>query len=224
MRALPPAWLAVSPRSRGRFRDVADVTRFRRYWDAQAGGYERRSASLEQRYLRHGRSWVATRARGDVLEVAVGTGLTLPYYPPGVRLTAVEWSPKMLDQAHRRVDELGLDARLELGDARELPFGDGTFDTVVCTYALCCIPEPERALAEAHRVLRPGGELLIADHVVSTSAPARLVQRALEVILRGNGEHLTRRPSLLLPDAGFEIVESERHGLGILERVRAVRR
>lgn len=203
---------------------MADEVRFRRHWDDQAASYERRAAYVEKRFLRQARAWVGERAHGEVLEIAAGTGLTFPLYDPGVRLTVAEWSEPMLAQARAKATELGMPVRFEHADARRLPFADNSFDAVVCTYALCCIPEPELALAQAHRVLRTGGDLLLADHVISTARPAVWVQRAIERFTRSTGEHLTRRPAALLPGLRFEIVASQRGRLGIIERVHARRR
>lgn len=171
------------------------------------------------------RQWICSRARGSVLEVAVGTGLNLPLYPAGIRLTGIEWSPGMLELAQQRRAELGVEAELREGDARSLQFPDGQFDTVVCTFSLCAIPDHEQAIAEMHRVLSPDGVLLLADHVVSTAWPVRVVQRAAEVVtVPMGGEHFRRRPSQHLRAAGFEVTESERFKLGLIERLAARKR
>jgi len=108
------------------------------------------------------RAWVCSQAAGDVLEVAIGTGLNLPFYPESTRLTGIEWSPAMLGVARGRAAKLGQSADLRGGDAYDLPFPDVSFDTVVCTFSLCAIPDERRAVAEMTRVLRPGGRLLLA--------------------------------------------------------------
>ena len=128
----------------------------------------------------------------------------------------------MLRLAEQRSAELGIAADLLEGDARELPFADGAFDTVVCTFSLCAIPEHRKAIAEMHRVLKSGGTLLLADHVVSTGWPVRLLQRAAELVtVPLGGEHFRRRPATHLRPAGFEITEEQRFKLGIIERLAA---
>ncbi|MFC7340193.1 class I SAM-dependent methyltransferase [Saccharopolyspora griseoalba] len=202
--------------------DGARDGKLRRYWDRSAPSYDRAMGYFERFMAGDSRSWVCSRARGAVLEVAIGTGLNLPSYPAEVQLTGIEWSPQMLQLARLRAAELGTPAELLEGDARELPFDEASFDTAVCTFSLCAIPEHDRAVAEMHRVLRPGGTLLLADHVVSTAWPARLVQRAAELItVPMGGEHFRRRPAALLRAAGFDIVEQERFKLGIIERLTA---
>lgn len=198
--------------------------RRRRAWDEQAGRYDRMMGWWERRLLgRDHRPWAAQRARGDVLEVAVGTGLNLPHYSSEVRLTAVDLSPAMLDVARQRAAELGRDVDLREGDAHHLPFDDAAFDTVVCTFSLCNIPDLRRAVAEMRRVLRPGGRLVLVDHVRSTSRPIHWLQKALEkASLRIDGDHLTRRPAEVVEQLGLDIVERDRSRRGIVERLVAL--
>ncbi len=204
---------------------MTDAKRFQQLWDDGAASYDAKIAFVEERFLAQSRRWVAKRVAGEVLEVAIGTGLMLPYYPPTIDLAAVEWSPAMVAIARRRAATLGLDVDLRVGDAMRLPFGDHSFDTLVSTFAMCCVPDEVAALREAARVLRPGGSLLLADHVVSAVGPLRLVQRVLDhVTVRSQGEHWTRRPLPLLDELGFDVVESRRRTWGMIEELRAVRR
>ena len=114
--------------------------------------------------------------------------------------------------------------RFVAGDAQDLPFDDASFDAVVCAFALCGIADHRAALGEMARALRPGGSLLLADHVVATNALVRLGQRALEAItIRTNGEHFTRRPLPIVEELGLEVVESGRFNAGAIERLHAVK-
>ncbi|HEX6197282.1 MAG TPA: methyltransferase domain-containing protein [Jiangellaceae bacterium] len=197
----------------------------RRVWDEMAGRYDRDIKPVEKLWFGGGREWIGSRARGDVLEVAIGTGRNVPFYPKGVRLTGVELSPNMLAVARERVAALGVDADLREADAQMLPFDDESFDTVVCTLSLCAIPDDEKAIAEMARVLRPGGRLLLLDHIGSRWWPVWAVERLIELFtIRSMGEHMTRRPAPMLPSAGLEIVESERLKLATVERVHARKR
>ena len=150
--------------------------RLRRYWDKHARTYDKQMAFWERRLFGDGRQWVCAQATGEVLEVAIGTGRNLPFYPQGIRLTGIELSPGMLALARRQADRLGREVDLRLGDAQALDLPDAAFDTVVCTLSLCAIPDQRQAVAEMRRVLRPGGRLLLLDHVAGTSRRVRAVQ------------------------------------------------
>lgn len=167
-----------------------------RRWDRLAGGYDRATRMAERRWFGPARAWLVPRARGDVLEVAVGTGANLPHYPAGVRLTATDVSPAMVGLARERAAALGLPVTLELGDAARLAAPDDAFDAVVCTFALCAVPDERPVLTELVRVLRPSGLLLLADHVESSSAPVRVLQRGLDLVSMRAEEHYRRRPLL----------------------------
>jgi ubiquinone/menaquinone biosynthesis C-methylase UbiE len=126
----------------------------------------------------------------------------------------------MLGIARQRAAALGRDADLRQGDAQALDFPDESFDTVLCALGLCAIPDDRRAVTEMARVLRPGGRLLLVDHVAASAAPLRGVQWLYErITIPLAGEHFRRRPVAYLAELGLEIEESERFTLGIVERV-----
>ncbi len=128
----------------------------------------------------------------------------------------------MLAVARRRAGDLGMDVDLREADALALPFPDGSFGTVVCTFSLCAIADDARAIAEMNRVLRPGGLLLLADHVAMTAWPARVVQRLLEVFtVPTQGEHFLRRPLRHVEALGFTVERRERFKAGFVERLAA---
>ncbi|MGW5644393.1 class I SAM-dependent methyltransferase [Saccharopolyspora sp. NPDC003752] len=198
----------------------ANLDRLRRYWDRHSRGYDRQMGFMDRKFFGDTRQWLCGQAEGEVLEVAIGTGLNLGWYPDDVRLTGVDLSPGMLDHARRRAEEAGREVALSIGDAQRLEFPDASFDTVVCTFSLCAIPDDRVAVGEMKRVLRPGGRLLLADHVVSTSWPARVVQRLLEVVtIPVGGENFRRRPIKHVQAAGFGIEQHDRFKLGIVERL-----
>lgn len=197
--------------------------RWRRRWDRQAPRYDRAMGLAERYWFGDTREWVCSRARGRVLEVAVGTGLNLPHYPTGARVTGVDVSDAMLRQARDRAGRLGRPVGLRLADAEALPFNEAAFDSVVCTFSLCAIPDPVGALAEMQRVLRPGGWLLLADHIVSTAPALRGAQRLVELVsVPLSGEHFLRRPSALLAPP-MRVRDRDRFARGTLERLVAQR-
>jgi ubiquinone/menaquinone biosynthesis C-methylase UbiE len=201
---------------------VSETERVREVQDKQAGGYDRQMNFFDRVLFRGGREWACSHAAGEVLEIAVGTGRNLPHYPAGVKLTAIEFSPEMLEIAHRRAEELGSPAELREGDAQSLEFEDGSFDTVIITLALCTIPDDRKAAAEAKRVLRPGGRLVLLEHVRSPVLPVRAIQRMLDPLaVRFEADHLVREPLDFLGEVGFDVKSVERSRWGIVERVLA---
>ena len=198
--------------------------RLKRVWEKEAPTYDWRMSFFERVLFKDGRQWVCSRASGEVLEVAVGTGRNFPFYPQGVRLTDIDLSPAMLKIARKRADELGLEADLRESDAQKLPFPDASFDTVVCTLSLCNIPDDRRAIAEMKRVLRPGGRLLLLDHVRSSSKAWLATQRVLEPLMwRFSCDHLLRRLLEHVLAEGFEVEQREHYKAGIVERLSARR-
>jgi len=104
---------------------------------------------------------------GEVLEVAIGTGRNLPFYPQGVRLTGIDFSPAMLEHRPRRVAGFGGEVTLLEAGARSVAVRDASFDTWCGTLGLCGIPDDRKALGEMYRVLRPGGMFAVARHIGS---------------------------------------------------------
>lgn len=198
----------------------ARAERWHRYWDKHSADYDKPMQQMDRWVFGDSRQWACGKARGNVLEVAIGTGLNLALYPADAALTGIDLSERMLDGARDRAGTLGLDVTLRQADAHALPFDHGVFDTVVCTFGLCAIPDIDRAVAEMRRVLRPGGGLILVDHVASTSVLARGVQRVLETVtIPVGGEHFRRRPHDNVLAAGFEVEQAERFTLGVVERL-----
>lgn len=202
-----------------------ETERVRGIYDTMAQRYDRVMGVWEKLLFGDGRAWVCRQAHGDVLEVAMGTGRNLPLYPRDIHLTGIELSPAMLAIAQTRAQQVGRAADLRLGDAQALDFPDASFDTVVCTLALCTIPDDRAAVAETIRVLRPGGRLLWLEHVRSPLRPVRAVERLLEPLcLRTEADHLMREPLDYLAGAEVEIERVERSRWGIVERLAARKR
>ena len=196
--------------------------RWRRYWDRASGSYDKQMGFFDRHLFADSRAWVCAQATGRTLEVAVGTGLNLPFYPAAVQLTGIDFSPAMLGIARRRAGQLGRAVELREADALALPFPDACFDTVVCTFSLCAISDERRAVSEMIRVLRPGGLLLLADHIAGAAWPVRAIQRVAEVAsVPLQGEHFRRRPLRTVQAEGLDIERRERFKFGLVERLAA---
>ena len=199
--------------------------KLRHSWAKQADRYDKAMGFVERRLFgSEHRGWACTRAVHDTLEVAIGTGLNLPFYSDDVNLTGIDLSEEMLAIARDRADGMGRAVDLRNGDAHDLPFDDESFDSVVCTYSLCQIPDPHIAVTEMKRVLRPGGELILVDHIRSSVKPLLWLQRAIEFVTgRAEGEYMTRRPLEQVKASGFDLKERERFRAGVIERLTAIK-
>lgn len=148
-------------------------------------------------------------ARGRVLEIGMGTGRNLPFYDRSrlTQLVGVDPALQMHSLAKRRSQQAGLSVELMGLSAEKLPVPDGSFDTVVCTYTLCSIPDPAAALHEVRRVLKPGGQLLFCEHGRAPDAAVAKWQDRLQPLWMplAGGCHLDRDVPLLLRDAGLQV-------------------
>ena len=194
--------------------------RQRRQYAKEAPKYDEESGSTERWFFgSEHRGWACTRAIGGTLEVAIGTGRNLPSYRPDVHLTGHDLTPEMLALARIRAADLGMQVALCEGNAQALPFPAGTFDSVLCTYSMCSVPDEGRTVLEMKRVLRPGGRLILVDHVRSSVAPVYWIQRLMELAPSRGERELTRRPLKHVLAAGLLIEERDRSRAGIIERL-----
>jgi ubiquinone/menaquinone biosynthesis C-methylase UbiE len=196
--------------------------RARRIYDRIAPHYDQLNRWFERLLYGGGHEWVMSRVRGCVLEIGVGTGRNLPLYPRDVQVIGIDISAGMLQVAQERAAGLGVEADLRLGDAQALDFSDNTFDTVVSTLALGSIPDERRAVAEAARVLRPGGRLLLLEHVRSPNRVICAGQRIFDpLFVRFHADHLLREPADAIAHTGLELIQQHRSKWGIVELLEA---
>lgn len=205
-------------------RNMDRTAKQKRVWDRNASTWDGDAGRLEKGFFAGGREWIGSRATGRVLEIGIGTGRSLSHYPADASITGVELSPAMLAIARDRARDLGIEADLREGDAEHLPFEADTFDTVVAQLTLCSVPHNDAAIRELARVLRPGGRILLIDHVGSSWPPIYgamwLVER---ITILTAGEHFTRRQLPHVEAAGLVVTERERLKLGMIERIHATK-
>lgn len=179
-----------------------------RTFDRIASPYDRGMAPLEKLGLARLRARLLSHARGNVLEIGVGTGANLPFYPPSACLTALDESPDMLAVAARRAAAFDACVCLVQMNIEALAFPDGHFDTVVAGLVLCSVVDQARALGELRRVLgSPGGRLLLLEHMRPHSRPLAWLADLLNIPWYAfNGRcNLNRETQQSVARAGFEI-------------------
>ena len=169
------------------------------------------------------RTWrqaLLSGVHGRVLEVGIGTGKNLPYYPRDVDLTGIDISPRMLARAKRRAESLGISCRLIVMDAERMTFPDAAFDAVVSTFVFCSVPDPVAGLKEIRRVLKPDGEAFFLEHVRSANPLLGKLMDLLNPLVRAAiGPNINRRTVENIANAGFEIVSLEEMGMKILKKI-----
>ena len=192
----------VAPKRRSQER-ATQLTRAR--YDRIAGIYDRLERPLETRAFRSWRTMLWERVQGPrVLEIGVGTGKNMPFYHKGWQITALDLSPRMLEQAKRRAERDHVEVDLLLGDTQALPFADASFDTVIATLVFCSVADPVQGLREAARVLAPFGQLLLLEHVLSGNVILRpLMHLANPLMVRMSGANMNRETVKNVERAGF---------------------
>jgi ubiquinone/menaquinone biosynthesis C-methylase UbiE len=163
---------------------------------------------MRQRDLAPYRSRVVGAAEGRVLEIGVGSGLSLPLYGAGVgQVIGLDPSPKLLAMASESMRRAAAPVELVEGSAESIPLDDKSIDTVVTTWTLCSIPDASRALLEMRRVLKPGGQLLFVEHGRAPEAGVQWWQDHLTPTWRrfSGGCHLNRAIGELIEGAGFRV-------------------
>jgi SAM-dependent methyltransferase len=168
---------------------------------------------MRQEPVRRQREKVVPRAAGDVLEIGVGSGLNLGLYDPAkvTRLRALDPSAELQRLARPRAEAAAVPVELLTASAEEIPLESASIDTVVITYTMCSIPAVDQALREMHRVLRPGGSLLFAEHGRAPDANVVRWQDRLNPMWRwfSGGCNMNRAIPDLLGGAGFRLSDVE---------------
>jgi ubiquinone/menaquinone biosynthesis C-methylase UbiE len=186
-----------------------------------AAVYDPLSARAEMKFGAELKRGLLAHARGRVLEIGVGTGLSFTHYPEVDELVGVDPSEPMLRRARQRAAALGRHVTLVQAPAEELPFHNESFDTVVSLAVLCSVDDPPRALGEIRRVLRPEGRFVFLEHVRSPDPSLARWQNRLERPWGwfAGGCHPNRDTLEEIEAAGFDVVELEREELPDVPRL-----
>jgi ubiquinone/menaquinone biosynthesis C-methylase UbiE len=160
---------------------------------------------------------------GKILFLALGTGLDIASFPPGQDITAIDISPKMIDQAQARIAAYDGTIRAEAMDVHEMPFTSGSFDQVFTSCTFCSVPEPVRGLQALRRVLKSGGGLFMFEHTGSRHYPFRQMMDLMTLLTERIGPSMNRDTVSNVEAAGFEIIEVNNVFLDVVKTIKAVK-
>ncbi len=164
-------------------------------------------------------------AKGSrLLIMGAGTGLDLPHIPDGVDVTAIDATPAMLRRLERRAADLHVRVKAETGDARRLRFDDESFDAVIMHLVLGVMPEPSKGLAEAVRVLKPGGRIAVFDKFLGDAQRASIRRRLLNLVMKPLITDMNRRLGPMLQGKGLDVERDEPAAFGGMYRVVTLRK
>ncbi len=187
----------------------SETATIKRRYDRLAPFFDVMEGFLEWAFFKRWRDIVWSKVQGPgILEVGVGTGKNFPYYPPGCEIVAVDFSGKMLQRARYKSSAKDIDVELQLMDVQQLAFADNSFDTVVATFVFCSVPDPFQGLQELHRVCKPGGKLVLLEHVLS-SRPllARIMTFLNPLVVRMAGANINRKTLDTVRQSGFHSLQ-----------------
>lgn len=194
-----------------------------RKWDGAVRGYDLMNGFGPERRWEPWKQRLFSEMRGDVLFLAIGTGQDIQFFPPGQRITAIDISERMLNEARPRATGYNGDLTLRHLDVHDLDYPDATFDQVFTSCTFCSVPNPVGGLHALTRVLKPGGTIGMFEHTGSRFFPFSLMLDLMTPLTRRLGPELNRDTSENVRRAGFADVTVEPVYLDVVKIIRARR-
>lgn len=182
--------------------------KIRKRYDRVAKLYDVLEQPMEMMSLKAWRIEVMQELKGKVLEIGVGTGKNIEFYPNGIDITGIDFSPNMLEKAIKKAENLNKKIDLKLMDVQSLDFEDNTFDTIFTTCVFCSVPDPIKGLEEIKRVCKKGGKIILIEHVRSEDKILGLIMDIFNpMVVNLYGANINRRTVENVKKAGFNKVE-----------------
>lgn len=198
-----------------------EVTREK--WDRAAPTFDlMASYGPEKRWEPYKRELFSNMGDGEILFLAVGTGLDVPFFPEGKSITGIDISQKMLDQARPRTDKYQGSLQVQQADVHEMPFEDGQFDQIFTSCTFCSVPNPVEGLKSLQRVLKPGGDLFMFEHTGSGIFPFKQMMDAMTLITRMLGPDMNRTTVENVVAAGYELKQVTHVYMDVVKTIHAV--
>lgn len=189
-------------------------------YDRTSKFYDLIEAPMEVMALKSWRIEVMKLLKGRVLEIGVGTGKNIEYYPKGLNITAIDFSEKMLQKAKIKAAFYDKKVDLRLMDAQHMDFSDNTFDTVFTTCVFCSVPDPIVGLKEIRRICKPDGKIIMVEHVRSEKKILGLIMDVLNpLVVNFYGANINRKTLENISKAGYGEVEVENLYKDIVKKI-----
>jgi len=203
----------------------ADSEKIKRRYDRIAPYFDSLEGFLEGLVFSDWRKVLWSKVKGDhILEVGVGTGKNFPYYPDKTRITALDFSEKMLERAKSKQQRNNVKVELELMDVQSLCYADNSFDTVIATFVFCSVPLPTKGLQELYRVCKPGGQVLLLEHVLSSKPMmSKMMQLINPLIASIFGANINRQTVKTVQSCGFEKVILDPSSRDMVKLIQAIK-
>jgi ubiquinone/menaquinone biosynthesis C-methylase UbiE len=198
-----------------------DTERVRSKYERISHFYDFMESILEQLAFSRWRKKVFSYVQGeDILEVGVGTGKNLDFYPPGKKITAIDFSPGMLGKARNKVKGKGLSVDLVEMDVQNLRFAAQTFDTIIATFVFCSVPDPIQGLREIKRVCKKDGKIILLEHVrPHGTLGGRIFDLFNPLMVKLMGVNINRNTVANVKKAGLNIIKEKNLFLDIVKLI-----
>jgi ubiquinone/menaquinone biosynthesis C-methylase UbiE len=202
-----------------------DSEKTKHRYDRLAPYFDALEGFLEGLFFSEWRKILWDKVQGEhILEVGVGTGKNFPYYPASTRITALDFSEKMLDRAKAKQLRSNIAVELELMDVQSLCYADNSFDTVIATFVFCSVPQPVKGLQELYRVCKPGGQVLLLEHVLSSKPMMAKMMRMINPLIASIfGANINRQTVKSVQSCGFDKVILDPASRDMVKLIQAIK-